>query len=130
MNLPLSIPDPIDPESEHIQFDLRYLRKKGKYSEAALKKKNPHALKTLEEKLAHYTKLTIQQFTTNNSGIRLKPLEGKPLRSFPKDLSPDIIDNQKIYEFRIDKKFRIMGYLKNDVFLVCWIDPNHEIAKG
>lgn len=39
----------------------------------------------------------------------------------------DIIDGHKVYHYSISGKSRIHGYLKEGYFVICRIDPNHQV---
>ena len=54
-------------------------------------------------------------------------VKGQPPRNRPQGLSQDIIDTP-IFEFRIDGKFRVMGYMSEAIFYICWFDPDHEMT--
>ncbi|MFK7867052.1 MAG: hypothetical protein AB8B77_06410 [Alphaproteobacteria bacterium] len=132
---PKYIPDPIDPLSRHIQFDLTMLATRGKYSIKALEKKQPSLLFKLKDKLQSFHQLTLHEFQVNPS-VRLKLLKGRKIPAGrPAGLDGSIAIDDPIYEFRIDGKFRVMGYLPdnqpaapNNVFFVIWLDPDHRLA--
>ena len=124
---PDRIPDLINPESEFIQFDLTKSIQKGKYSWQRMDKKPSKTLDRLKSKLEHYSQLTVHQFQ-HNTAVGFKPIKGDLNLTIPDDLSEEIGDNAQPCEFRIDKKFRIAGFLSDNVFYIVWLDPDHELT--
>ncbi len=111
------------PESDigqkNLIFNKEYLKQKGDWSWGKGQKKDKIIFC---KKLEIFSALTCIQFRC--SGAKLKAHRNSKLRA-PNNLSLDIADTQ-IYQFRINRKIRVLGYLIENTFYIVWIDWNHE----
>ena len=77
----------------------------------------------LERKLVYYSEnYLLKDFQLMRGFCQLK---GRKPNSKPDGLD---VENDPIYEFRIDGKFRVMGYLFKHIFYIVWLDPDHELT--
>ncbi len=60
-------------------------------------------------------------------GLRLKNIDnaqGIPNNDIKAKLSKDIT----FYELRVNQKARVVGFRRNSIFFLCWLDRNHRIC--
>ena len=79
---------------------------------------------SVEKKLGYYEQMTLSDFGKHKSAD-LKILKKK--KSPPKSLSR-YIAGECLWQFRINKKIRILGYLLDNTFYVVWVDWSHKGA--
>lgn len=63
----------------------------------------------------------------SHSGLQLKSIEkaqGLPNNDIKEKLSRDIT----FCEMRINQKARVVGFRRNSIFFLCWLDRNHRIC--
>lgn len=75
----------------------------------------------LATKLAHYEKLTFDQF---RKASRLIDWKGNLAIKAPPELSPEI--SEVVWRFRCGDKMRVFGFLNENIFYVWLVDPTHK----
>ena len=61
-------------------------------------------------------------------GLQLKNIDnaqGIPTTDIQEKLSKDIT----FYELRVNQKARVVGFRRNSIFFLCWLDRNHRICS-
>ena len=119
--------------SEHIRFDLKHLRKTGKYS---LEKLDTKQRLALERKLRDYEQHTERSFgRSKGAGLHAVNLEKwknapseQQQRQVRKEVSVDVPNIGPVKRFRVSGKMRVLGYQDENVFFVVWVDPNHGMG--
>ena len=125
--IPKADPPRIDPEIEKrkLLFECNWLRLKGKFSQ---QKGTSKKIERLKNKLQEYMELTLEQFR-QHPGAKLKIYTPQKNELHPPQRLSQDIKNTPIWRFRINNKIRVLGYMEDNVFLIIWVDWEHQTGS-
>ena len=118
---------------ECVQFDWRYVRKKGRYGLESL---DTGQRRILERKLGDYARYTLDSFR-RAKGVHLHEFDLKTCRKAPsehqqmqveQEIFTEPCEQVPLLRFRVSSKMRVLGYMDRTTFFLIWVDANHEMG--
>lgn len=100
-----------------VEINLKYLKRNKKF-----RKLNQNEENRFDNKVLYFQKMENSDFIYKS---QLKRWRGKLPGEPPRDLDIGIINNG-LFQFRINKKFRVYAFIKDNTYFIVWRDPDHK----